>query len=240
MKSVKNIVIFSTILVTSIGIYFYYTINKSSEQNLTTFKTAQQEFNQDQDTIKLERYKQQLEHYYTSGAYEQEVARVCKDAEHYFDKVPIRINSIIIFDVDDTAVYNYHRMDKFDFIWSKQPQLVQRRAVEDAPAIKPVLELYRFLRARGFEIIFLTSRNAGQYDETYQELVKAGYTNFKELILMPDKLAFDPTIKTADWKLQARKELARKYSIVGCVGDRDADFEGGYTGYRVKLPNYLY
>lgn len=57
---------------------------------------------------------------------------------------------------------------------------------------------------------------------------------------MPDKLAFDPTIKTADWKFQVRKELTRKYSIVGCVGDRNADFEGGYTGYRVQLPNYLY
>ena len=30
------------------------------------------------------------------------------------------------------------------------------------------------------------------------------------------------------------------YSIVATVGDQWSDFEGGHTGYKVKLPNYLY
>jgi len=34
--------------------------------------------------------------------------------------------------------------------------------------------------------------------------------------------------------------LAKEYTIAGSVGDRDADFLGGYTGYTIKLPNYVY
>ena len=57
---------------------------------------------------------------------------------------------------------------------------------------------------------------------------------------MPDELVFNPTIKTADWKLDERRKLSSAYNIVGCVGDRDADFLGGFTGHIVKLPNYIY
>jgi hypothetical protein len=204
--------------------YSYYLCHQSAHQMLVHFKVMQQE----------------LAQYYTTGAYDHDVEKICKQAEQYFATLPVRDNSLIIFDIDDTAVYNYQKMDKFDFIWSQQATLVQAREQDMSPAIMPVLGLYQAVLSKGFKIIFLSSRNAGQYDHTVKELNHAGYTKYEKIILMPDELAFDRTIKTADWKLRVRKELAKQYDIVGSVADRPVDFAGGYTGHIVQLPNYLY
>ncbi len=235
MKQVKKlpIIVFLAVLA---GILYYF--NQTSYP--IHFRIAQHDFEQSKNQSLFEARKQQLQKYYLCGAYEQDVATICQTAAAYFSSLSFKDNSLIIFDIDDTAIYHYQVHDKFDFIWSECPQLVKARQIDRGPAIEPVLELYNMLLKKAFKVIFLSSRNAGDYDHTYNELIQAGYTNFEQIILMPDKLAFDRSIKTADWKLSIRKELAQMYSIVGCVGDRDADFEGGYTGHVVKLPNYLY
>ena len=217
-----------------------YRLNITPARSLVNFKIASQEFEQDKDQQKFEHNKRLIQDYYTSGAYERDVSKITKEAELAFSKVPVKENSIVIFDIDDTALYNYQRMDRLDFIWSHQPTLLEARKNNKSLAILPVLELYKSLVKQGFKIVFLSSRNEGSYAEYAKDLESVGYTTYERIILMPDKLAFDLNIKTADWKLEMRKKLAKKYSIEGSIGDRDVDFFGGFTGYAVKLPNYLY
>lgn len=238
----KRIFIALTLIVgVSVGYYSYRRLHNPVE--LVSFKRARQEFEQSHDQQLFEKRKQQLVDYYTSSAYEQDVEKICTQALKHFKTVPVTPQSIIIFDKDDTALYHYQVQDDLEFIWSRQPKLTAARAEGDRdfmdPVIEPVLKFYNQLKTLGFKLVFLTSRNEGDYEHCLQELIEAGYTGFEKLMLMPDNLAFDASVKTADWKLSLRKELAQQYTIVGCVGDRDADFEGGYTGYIVKLPNYL-
>lgn len=217
------------------GTFYYYQQSSAPIH----FNKADSDFQQDKNVQQFEARKRQLIKYYTCGDYEQDMKRICNQAMVYFTPL-CRNNSLIIFDIDDTAVYHYQVFDKFDFIWSHCSRLVKAKQIDMGPAIEPVLELYKNFIQKGFKIIFLSSRNEGDYDHTSQELKNAGYATFDKLILMPDALAFDRSIKTSEWKLLIRKELAKTYTIVGTIGDREADFEGGYTGYMVKLPNYLY
>ncbi len=231
----KKIIIFAAISAALVrGLYYF------QQNDLVHFKIAQHDFEQDKNQYLFELRKQQLQKYYTCGNYENDVKGICQKAARCFSSLCVKKDSLVIFDIDDTAVYHYQVNDKFDFIWSQCPQLVKARQTDRGPAIEPVLELYNILLKKDFKIIFLSSRNAGDYNHTHNELTQAGYTTFEQIILMPDELAFDRSIKTADWKLSIRKELAKRYTIVGCIGDRDKDFEGGYTGHVIKLPNYLY
>ena len=205
------------------------------------YKSVLQQYEATGDETLYNKHKKDLITYY-STAYLSQVNTICRAARNYFATLCSTKRSVIIFDVDDTALYNYHHMDKFEFIWRLQPELLKARENNKPLVIKSVLVLYNWLKQLGFTFIFLTSRSAGNsgYEQTHRELSETGYTEFERLICMPDELAFDKTVKTAQWKLSMRKELADKYDIVGCVGDRDSDFEGGFTGYIVKLPNYLY
>jgi len=37
------------------------------------------------------------------------------------------------------------------------------------------------------------------------------------------------------------KKLSEEgYRIIGCIGDQKSDLEGGYSGHKVKIPNYIY
>lgn len=231
----KSIIIFIFIGLGYLFYSFYY--NEFRFHNLIHYNQAEREFQETNNQQKFENYKKQLQAYYTSGKYENDIQKITHEAQKYFANIPIDENSIIIFDVDDTALYNWHW--KGDFIWD-QPKFAKMKREQGKPAIEPILNLYCYLLNKGFKIVFLTSRSDNDYDNTNNELICAGYSKFFKLILMPTELAFNPAIKTADWKLEIRKELAQNYTIVGSIGDREADFQGGYTGHIVKIPNYLY
>ncbi len=236
MKLLKKIIILLGICALAYSVYDVYQ-NRYKFSDLVHYNEAEKIYAQTKDQRKFEKYKEHLQDYYTSGAYENDIRKISQGAEKCFSAIPVTDDSIIIFDVDDTALYNWHF--KGDFIWN-QPKFSKMKQQKFKPAIEPILKLYNYLLNRGFKIIFITSRSDNDYQNTRHELSHAGYSNFYKLILMPTKLAFDPSIKTAAWKLDVRKELAQKYNIVGSVGDRMADFVGGYTGYIVKIPNYLY
>lgn len=223
----------------NIALYSFIPFQFSVCYPLTHFQVAQKQLNYDHNKAAFEANKKQLEQYYTSGTYSKEVATICTKAQEYFSTVPVQSNSLVVFDIDDTAVYHYQTMDSFYFIWSKHPEFGISNS-RTAQPIKPVLELYNYLRTRGFEVIFISLRPKSDYDYTRQELTKAGYTGFTDLILRPEPGLWSPMIDGGQWKLQARKKLAQTYTIVGCIADREVDFVGGYTGHKVKLPNYLY
>lgn len=90
------------------------------------------------------------------------------------------------------------------------------------------------LKERGFKIIFLSAGDRKQLADYENELKAAGYDTYEKLILRPDATPQGP------WKFAQRQTLAETYDIVGCIGDLDTDFYGGYTGKIIHLPNYLY
>lgn len=192
---------------------------------------------------------QRIKHYYRDGEYQTDIESACIDAIAYFSSHKPGHNSVIIFDIDDTAVVSYTKTDRFCFIWDSKEQCDQMLKELTGTAIKPVLNLYNTVKKLGYKTIFLSSLRSFELrlswnplqfntEKIKDRLHKAGYEDFDALIL---KSYFD-TSDTATWKFKQREDLAlhQNYFIAGCVGDRQQDFTGGYTGHRVKLPNYLY
>ena len=181
--------------------------------------------------------KEEVKQYYESGKFDEELNKVIEDAKEKFSKVNFKKNSVVIFDVDETALNNYGLAEQmgFGYVYEMNKQW---NADLKAPAIPQVKELYDFLLAKGVKIIFLTGRNFSEYDVTYQNLVNAGYTFFDTLIT---QIGDETKMKAKDFKSGRRVWLTGQgYEIIGTVGDQWSDLEGEYHGIQVKIPNYLY
>ena len=187
--------------------------------------------------INLDTAKDRVATYYESGEYEKELTAIIDDAKKKFAKLEVQDNSVVVFDLDETALDNYEAIKKIGFGYEPKywDDWVQQGA---APANKKVKELYEFLLRKGFKIIFLSGKTDTQYDATFRNLINVGYERFDTLIVRSQK---DYKTKAAQFKAEKRKELTDKgYNIVGCVGDQESDCAGENSGIIVKLPNYLY
>ena len=146
-------------------------------------------------------------------------------------------NSVVIFDVDDTALSNYDFIKSMDFGYV--PSLWQSYLDKgNAPVNPQVKILYDYLVDRRIKIIFLTGRSYKDYESTYKNLKNAGYIEFDTLIVKSKDQLEESASDYKNIERLALSELG--YKIIGCVGDQDSDFKGGNTGIDVKLPNYLY
>jgi predicted secreted acid phosphatase len=175
--------------------------------------------------------------YYESGKYDEELNKIVADAKKEFDKIKFNSNSVVIFDVDETALNNYELAEQmgFGYVYELNKQW---NAEMKAPAIPQVKELYDFLLSKGSKVIFLTGRNFYEYEVTYKTLVKEGYTVFDTLIT---QIGDETKMKAKDFKSGKRVWLTKQgYDIAGTVGDQWSDLEGFYHGIQVKIPNYLY
>jgi hypothetical protein len=206
--------------------------------SLVHYVKAEEQFQATQDHVTFNTIKDQLAHYYLSDAYEKEMWAACYNAIDFLDLMDVPQKALVIFDVDDTAVTHYHRIDRFEFIWGQQPHLVENSEIGKATVNKPVLELYNYLVKKGYNIIFMTGRNEDMRAVTEKELHAAGYTVYEKLILFPTAHVANSCL--AEWKAERRKELSESYTLIASIGDREYDFYGGFTGHIIKLPNYLY
>ena len=191
--------------------------------------------------VNLRMAKDTVKNYYESGKYDEEMNQVVKDAEEKFDKVEVnksgKDKSVVIFDVDDTAINNYGLSKMMDFGYVYELNKKWNKELK-APAIKQTQDLYNFLIKKGFKIIFLTGRNSNEYEVTYKNLIKDGYAGFDTLITQRED---EQNLTASEFKSKKRTELTNEgYNIVGTVGDQWTDLEGPYTGIKIKLPNYLY
>lgn len=187
--------------------------------------------------INLRTAKDIVKDYYESGKYDEELTEVVNDAKKKFDKVEVESNSAVIFDVDETALNNYGLAKMMDFGYVYDLNKKWNEELK-ATAFKPVKDLYDYLLNKGFKIVFLTGRNSNEYDVTYKNLIKEGYTEFDTLITQSKE---DQKLKSQEFKTKIRTELTNKgYQIVGTVGDQWTDLNGPYSGIQIKLPNYLY
>ncbi|MBK7500959.1 MAG: hypothetical protein IPI19_18245 [Ignavibacteriales bacterium] len=152
-------------------------------------------------------------------------------------KLRLRNNSVVIFDVDETALNNYGLAKQMDFGYVYDLNKKWNEELK-APAIKETQDLYFYLLNKGFKIIFLTGRNSSEYDVTYKNLIQEGYSGFDTLITQSKE---NQKLKAQEFKSKVRTELTTQgYEIVGTVGDQWTDLNGPYSGIQIKLPNYLY
>ena len=187
--------------------------------------------------INLSDSKILIKNYYESGQYNKDLSEIIAEAKDEFKDIDVTKNSVVIFDVDDTALSNYDYIKSIDFGYIK-PLWASYIEKGNAPVIYEVKTLYDYLLNRRIKIIFLTARTYNNYEATYKNLKDAGYTEFDTLIVRY-KNQLDE--QASDFKSIERLTLSDLgYKIIGCVGDQDSDFDGGNTGIKVKLPNYMY
>ena len=107
-----------------------------------------------------------------------------------------------------------------------------------APAINQTLATYKMLLQRGFRIVFLTGRSHLVADITATNLKRVGYLQYSALITRSDS---ELNLTAAVFKTNRRAQLAQQgFNIVANFGDQWSDVVGDCSGFRVKLPNYIY
>jgi len=181
--------------------------------------------------------REEVKQYYESGKFDEELNAVIVNAKQKFDKVEFKENSVVIFDVDETALNNYELAEQmgFGYVYTMNKQW---NAEMKAPAIPQVKELYDFLLSKNVKIIFITGRNFPEYEVTFKNLKNAGYTVFDTLIT---QIGDEKKMKALEFKSLKRIWLTEQgYEILGTVGDQWSDLEGENHGIQIKIPNYLY
>lgn len=187
--------------------------------------------------VNLGTAKDIVKDYYESGKYDEEMNTVIKEAKEKFANIKVSKNSVVIFDVDETALNNFGLAKQmgFGYVYDLNKKW---NAELKAPAIEQTKVFYNYLLNKGFKIIFLTARNSNEYDVTYKNLIQEGYTIFDTLITQSKE---DQKLKSEEFKSKVRIELTNQgYEIVGTVGDQWTDLNGPYSGIQIKVPNYLY
>lgn len=191
--------------------------------------------------VNLRTAKDIVKDYYESGKFDEEMDAVIKDAKEKFDKFEVKKSakgeSVVVFDVDETALNNYGLAKQMDFGYVYDLNKKWNEELK-APAIEQTKDLYFYLLNKGIKVIFLTGRNSSEYDVTYKNLLQAGYTGFDTLLTQRED---EQDLKSMEFKSKKRVELTQKgYQIVGTVGDQWTDLNGPYSGIQIKIPNYLY
>lgn len=187
--------------------------------------------------VNLTTAREEVKEYYESGKFNKELEKVIKEAKEKFDKIEVKKNSAVVFDVDETVLDNYGLAKSmgFGYVYKMNKEW---NAEMKAPALKPVKELYDYFVSKDVHIIFLTGRNFTEYDVTYQNLKNTGFSVFDTLIT---QIGDEKKMKAVDYKTAKRVFLTNKdYDIIGTVGDQWSDLEGEYHGIQIKIPNYLY
>ncbi len=86
--------------------------------------------------------------------------------------------------------------------------------------------------------MFLTGRSHIVADITASNLKRAGYIHYETLITRSDS---ELNLTAAVFKTNRRVQLAHQgFNVVANFGDQWSDVVGDCSGFRVKLPNYIY
>ena len=187
--------------------------------------------------INLDTAKDAVQKYYELGEYDRECKSIIDNAIEYINSLTIKNNSAVVFDVDDTALSNYDLTKEigFGYIYKLWYEWIQNGK---APAIKETKRFYDYLISKNIHIIFLTGRYAEMIECTHKNLKEQGFAKYDTLIV---RSSSETKMAAAEYKSQKRNDLVKKgYDIIACIGDQQSDLTGSYTGYKIKLPDYLY
>ena len=180
--------------------------------------------------------KKQIHEHYESGAFDQEVEDILKNAWKNLKTIKPEENSVVIIDIDETALSHYAYFKMMQFA-KEESSFIKWKALELSPAIAPVLRFYRRLVDHGFKVIFVSCRSEFLRESTISNLKKVGYTYFERVILRTPE---DKILPFWQYKKQTRAKLAKEgWDIVACIGDQWSDLKGNNTGIKIKIPNYI-
>ncbi len=189
------------------------------------------------ELLNLDTAKKLVAEYYEKGKYDKECAEVFLKGKEEIEKLQLTGKSLVVFDVDETALSNYNHTKQMGFGYN-QKNWMEWLNQADATAIKETIAFYNWLLSKNIKIAFLTGRSKQSYESTKKNLINVGYTSFDTLIVRDTD---NHTAVAAEFKPQKREELVKAgYQIIACVGDQWSDLVGGNTGIKIKLPNYLY
>ena len=194
------------------------------------------------EPLNLDTAKAAVVRYYESGSYERAVAAVAADARDWIEQYAAHRRPderlAVVFDIDDTLLSNYPHIHSigFGYIPSNWDAWVARG---EAPAIKPMRELFLMARHLGCDVFLITDReDPSDRAVTEANLRREGLGDYTRLIMRPDD---GQKLSVSDRKTAARRALYREgYTIVANLGDQESDLRGGYAEHIFKLPDPLY
>jgi acid phosphatase len=216
----------------------------------------------------LEVIKKQLT-YYRCTQYDADVAAALAEARYWVEaRAPQVAKPAIVLDIDETALSNWKRIfkDHFEYFKYGRCRLDNRDEAcgelawerrEQATAIQPTLDLYKFARCYGValpcktvEVFFITGRNKHDLkidgktptEWTCENLIKAGYSGLSRDHLLMNYGPVNSKGSVAPFKRAARIEIEEhfKVTIIANVGDQNSDLDGGHAERTFKVPNPFY
>jgi len=187
--------------------------------------------------------------YEASGRYMADVARADALALDYIRaEAPKVKNPAIVLDIDETSLSNWPELavnglmlkveGPCDDLKKGPCGITVWQQMAKAQGIGPTVRLARAAQAMGVTVFFLTGRDETVRAATTENLKRAGYKDWKELILRP---AHSKTPSAADYKAPQRARIEREgYTIVANIGDQPSDLAGGHALRAFLLPNPFY
>ncbi|KAH9621722.1 hypothetical protein KSS87_000687 [Heliosperma pusillum] len=146
-----------------------------------------------------------------------------------------------VFGVDDTLLscLSYYELHGFGTEVFNEVSFYEWASIAEAPPIEASWILYQELQLRGFTIFILSGRDEYFRNITEANLLYAGYTDWKRLILRGRS---NQGALATEYKSGKRKEIVDKgYRIRGVSGDQWSDLQGNAIAERsFKLPNVMY
>lgn len=184
--------------------------------------------------------KQEIVTYVDSGGYGSDIKAAIAPALEFISTRAAAKRSgerlTLVLDVDETALSNLPHMRALDFgyVPAEWDAWVARG---EAPAIAPVLELFRAARAAGVEVIFVTGRKESDRPGTEKNLRAAGFGDYATLLLKPN----GAKMTTEQFKTETRRKLQSEGRvIIANVGDQESDLAGGFAERTFKVPGPFY
>jgi len=194
------------------------------------------------EPLNLDTAKAAVVRYYESGNYERAMTTVAADARDWIEQYAKHRRAderlAVVFDIDETLLSNYPHIHSigFGYIPSDWDAWIARG---EAPAIKPMRELFLVARHLGYDVFLITDReDPRERAATEANLRREGLGDYTRLIMRPDD---GQKLSVSDRKTAARRALYREgYMIVANLGDQESDLRGGYAERTFKLPDPLY
>lgn len=185
--------------------------------------------------------KDEVQRYYESGAWHEDVTSTVDEArEHLDDRVDDGARRpAIVLDIDDTALLTYAFEEESDFGFDEDAFREVELAAE-LPAIEPTRELVQHARDEGVAVFFVTGRRDDPElrAATERNLRDRGFGPHDGLHLRP---ADDERNSAVPYKSETRADLQRQgYDVLLSIGDQDSDLLGGHAERGFKLPNPMY
>jgi hypothetical protein len=196
------------------------------------------------EPVNLGLLKKELQSYHDSGRYEQDLTTAIGNAKQYIDRQITANNQrkhkkklALVLDIDETSLSNYDKIIQRDFQGNLK-KIHQDILAANAPAIKPMLALYRHVLRQGVGVFFVTGRASSEEQATKTNLLRAGYKDWTGLYTRPDdyqKSSIEP------FKARTRASITHEgYTVIATIGDQYSDLLGGFARKEFKLPNPFY